>query len=171
MNKVTDNELIRSVFQASQEIEKRFYRSTWPMRNDLNVNQALNVLQVDIAGALERAEDMQAAREMIEEIIDHTDNPAVIRQYVSIDAAWRDAEIRRDWASALRAVRHGEDLSHDIDWAFSKRDIKNLAKLHKANRFRKKIEDLLEDCNFHTEAALMSSHQYDKLLNEEDVDE
>ena len=148
MNLVTDNELLRSVFQASQEIEKRFYRSTWPMRNDLNLNQALNVL-----------------------IIDHTDNPAVIRQYVSIDAAWRDAEIRRDWASALRAVKHGEDLSHDIDWAFSPRDIKNLAKLHKANRFRKKIENLLDDCNFHTEAALMSSHQYDKLLNEEDVDE
>ena len=171
MNLVTDNELLRSVFQASQEIEKRFYRSTWPMRNDLNLNQALNVLQVDIAGALERADDMQAARDVIDEIIDHTDKPAVIRQYVSIDAAWRDAEIRRDWASALRAVKHGEDLSHDIDWAFSPRDIKNLAKLHKANRFRKKIENLLDDCNFHTEAALMSSHQYDKLLNEEDVDE
>ena len=141
------------------------------MRNDLNLNQALNVLQVDIAGALERADDMQAARDVIDDIIDHTDNPAVIRQYVSIDAAWRDAEIRRDWASALRAVKHGEDLSHDIDWAFSPRDIKNLAKLHKANRFRKKIENLLDDCNFHTEAALMSSHQYDKLLNEEDVDE
>ena len=167
---VTDAELLRSVFQASQEIGKRFFRSTWPMRNDLNVYQALNDLQADIASALERADDMQAARDVIDEIIDHTDNPAVVRQYVSIDAAWRDAEIRRDWASALRAVRHGEDLSRDIDWAFSPRDIKNLAKLHKANRFRKKIEDLLDDCNFHTEAALMSSHQYDKLLNEEDVD-
>lgn len=171
MNMVTDNELLRSVFQASQEIGKRFYGSTWPMRNDLNIYQALNDLQADIAGALERADDMQAARDVIDEIIDHTDNPAVLRQYVSIDAAWRDAEIRRDWASALRAVKHGEDLSHDIDWAFSPRDIKNLAKLHKANRFRKKIENLLDDCNFHTEASLMSSYQYDKLLAEEDVDE
>lgn len=168
---VTDDELRRSVNQAVQEIGKRFYGSTWPMRNDLNVYQALNDLQADIAGALERADDMQAARDVIDEIIDHTDNPAVVRQYVSIDAAWRDAEIRRDWASALCAVRHGEDLSRDIDWAFSTRDIKNLAKLHKANRFRKKIEDLLEDCNFHKEAALMCSHQYDKLLNEEDADE
>ena len=168
---VTDDELRRSVNQAVQEIGKRFYGSEWPMRNDANIYQALNILQVDIAGALERADDMQAARDVIDEIIDHTDNPAVLRQYVSIDAAWRDAEIRRDWASALRAVKHGEDLSHDIDWAFSPRDIKNLAKLHKANRFRKKIENLLDDCNFHTEAALMSSHQYDKLLNEEDVDE
>ena len=133
---VTDDELRRSVNQAVQEIGKRFYGSEWPMRNDANIYQALNILQVDIAGALERADDMQAARDVIDDIIDHTDNPAVIRQYVSIDAAWRDAEIRRDWASALRAVKHGEDLSHDID-----------------------------------EAALMSSHQYDKLLNEEDVDE
>lgn len=157
---VTDDELRRSVNQAVQEIGKRFYGSEWPMRNDANIYQALNILQVDIASALERADDMQAVRDEINEIIDHTDNPAVLRQYVSIDAAWRDAEIRRDWASALRAVRHGEDLSHDINWAFSKRDIKNLAKLHKANRFRKKIENLLDDCNFHTEAALMSSHQF-----------
>lgn len=168
---VTDDELRRSVNQAVQEIGKRFYGSEWPMRNDANIYQVLNILQVDIAGALERADDMQAACDEINEIIDRTDTPAEIRRYISLDAAWRDAEIRRDWASALRAVRHGEDLSRDIDWAFSTEDIKNLAKLHQANRFRKKIEDLLEDCNFHKEAALMCSHQYDKLLNEEDADE
>lgn len=166
---VTDDELRRSVNQAVQEIGKRFYGSEWPMRNDANIYQALNILQVDIASALERADDMQAVRDEINEIIDHTDTPEAIRKYVSLDTAWRDAEIRRDWASALRSVRHGEALSHEIGWAFSTRDIKNLAKLHKANRFQKKIEDLLEDCNFHTEAALMSSQQYDKLLNEEDV--
>ena len=77
---------------------------------------------------------------MFYEIIDHTDTPEAIRKYVSLDAAWRDAEIRRDWASALRTVKHGEDLSCEIDWAFSTRDIKNLAKLHKANRFRKKLK-------------------------------
>lgn len=168
---VTDTELRRSVNQAAWEIEKRFYRSTWSMRNDIAIHQALNILQVDIAGALERADDMQAVRDEINEIIDRTDTPEAIRKYVSLDRAWRDAEIRRDWASALRAVKHGKDLSRELDWAFSTRDLKNLAKLHKANRFRKKIEDLLEDCNFHKEAALMCSHQYDKLLNEEDVDE
>lgn len=168
---VTDEELRRSVCQVTQEIGKRFYGGEWPMRNDIAIHQALYILQVDIAGALERAEDMQAVRNEINEIIDHTDAPEAIRKYVSLDAAWRDAEIRRDWASALRSVRHGEDLSHEIDWAFSTRDIKNLAKLHKANRFRKKIEDLLEDCNFHREAVLMCSHQYDKFLSEEDVDE
>lgn len=168
---VTDTELRRSVRQVTQEIGNRLYGSEWPMRNDVAIPQALNLLQVYIARALERADDIQAVRDEINEIIDHTDTPDVIRKYVSLDAAWRDAEIRRDWASALRAVRHGEALSHEIGWAFSTRDIKNLAKLHKANRFRKKIEDLLEDCNFHTEAALMRSHQYDKLLNEEDADE
>lgn len=169
MTTVTDAELRHSVYQALREIDQRFYGSEWPMRNDNAIYQVLNILQVDIAGALERADDMQAACDEINEIIDRTDTPAEIRRYISLDAAWRDAEIRRDWASALRAVRHGEDLSHEIGWAFSTRDIKNLAKLHKANRFRKKIEDLLEDCNFHTEAALMCSHQYDKLLDEEDV--
>ena len=58
---ITDAELRRGVRQATQEIGKRFYGSEWPMRNDIAIYQALNILQTDIAGALERADDMQAA--------------------------------------------------------------------------------------------------------------
>ena len=65
MTTVTDAELRHSVYQALREIDQRFYGSEWPMRNDNAIYQELNILQVDIAGALERADDMQAVRDEI----------------------------------------------------------------------------------------------------------
>ena len=36
--------------------------------------------------------------------------------------------------------------------------------LHQWNLFREKIEDLLEDCNFHTECGLLNEGKYDECL-------
>ena len=75
--------------------------------------------------------------------------------------------IRRDFASALRNVKEGRKLAPDLGWSFYDRDIVELAKLHKAGKFRKKIEDLLEDCNFHYECGLLAAKEYDELLSME----
>ena len=56
-------------------------------------------------------------------------------------------------------------LSGPLDWSFSKRDLTELAKLHKANKCRKKIEDLLTDCNFHYESAKFHNKDYTEFLN------
>lgn len=53
-------------------------------------------------------------------------------------------KIRSNFEDALKNLSVG-DLSSRIDYAFSKEDLKNLAILHKKNRFRKKIENLLEN--------------------------
>ncbi|WP_295160456.1 hypothetical protein [Selenomonas sp. AE3005] len=55
-------------------------------------------------------------------------------------AAKRDAEIRNDWSAALGSGKRIEDISADIDWAFTDEDIKELAWLHKECIHRKKIE-------------------------------
>lgn len=73
-------------------------------------------------------------------------------------------EIRRDFATALRSEKNGAALSGTLGWSFSDEDLKNLAKLHNSNKFRKKIEDMLTDCNFHYECGLMSSKDYSKWL-------
>lgn len=87
-----------------------------------------------------------------------------IEDKVRVDKAKRGAEIRSDFASALRGVRKGTDLSYDLGFGFSSADIANLARLHKSNKFRKKIEDLLEDCNFHRECGDFSEGNYEKYL-------
>lgn len=76
----------------------------------------------------------------------------------------REAEIRSDWAAALRSVKDGSDLSADIRYGFSELDLSILAKLHKRNHFRTKIEDLLEDCNFHVECSDFSEGNYSKYI-------
>ena len=74
------------------------------------------------------------------------------------------AEIRTEWATALRSVKHGSDLSHKVSWGFSTRDLIKLGELHKGNKFRKKIEDLLEDCNFHSECGLLADKNYEEYM-------
>ena len=66
----------------------------------------------------------------------------------------RDEEIRQDWSA----------LSMDIGWCFTDDDIKELARLHKANQHREKIESLLVDCNFITEACDFNAGKYDAYL-------
>ena len=78
-----------------------------------------------------------------------------------------EEEIREDWKSALEQVEDGTDLSSIIGWAFSDKDITELAKLHKDNICRDKIEDLLTDCNFHSECSKFVDGEYDEFLKEE----
>ena len=76
-------------------------------------------------------------------------------------------EIREDWESALEQVKKGSDLSSKIGYGFSNEDITELAKLHKNNICRDKIEDLLTDCNFHSECSKFVNGEYDEFLKEE----
>lgn len=75
-----------------------------------------------------------------------------------------DAKIRKDWYTALQNVKYGAELSSKIDFGFTDQDLMVLLCLHKGNLFRQKIEDLLEDCNFHTECGLLSDGEYDECL-------
>ena len=76
----------------------------------------------------------------------------------------KDIEIRSDFATALKNCKRGTDLSHPLGFTFSSRDISILAKLHKSNKYRKKIEDLLEDCNFHEECGEFIQGNYAEFI-------
>ena len=81
---------------------------------------------------------------------------------------WQDItaeiDIRRDWSSAFRRVKDGSDLSGPVRYSFYQSDLYEFVRLHKANRFRKKIEELLTDCNFHGESGMLSEGMYDECL-------
>ena len=84
--------------------------------------------------------------------------------WVDMDKVMQDAMIRRDWETALRNHSYDE-LDSMVSYRFGSDDIKELATLHKKRRFRKKIEDLLENCNFHSECCDFANGRYDKYLN------
>ena len=60
--------------------------------------------------------------------------------------------IREHWEEALDELTYGQIASR-IEWGFTKADLETLAELHKNGIHRNKIEDLLEDCNFHYECG------------------
>ena len=87
-----------------------------------------------------------------------------VNERVNFAGAIKAAEIRNDFAAALSSVDYGWKLSEPLHWGFHPKDLARLAKLHKANVLREKIEDLLDDCNFHKECGDFSSGNYDEYL-------
>lgn len=61
--------------------------------------------------------------------------------------------IRNNWQRVLKCSMPYNEIAHTIRWGFSRADLEELMRLHKENICRNKIEDLLEDCNFHTECG------------------
>lgn len=77
-----------------------------------------------------------------------------------LDGVW----VRSHWLEALDAWPY-QKISAAIDFGFSDEDIDELFRLHKEGYFRTKIENLLEDCNFHSECALLRAHLYNRSVS------
>lgn len=158
--------------QEMEELYKAFLMDYYNERFNpvnypaFNGGIALTFLKADIEGMLIKADNvLEKAREFKEYICSKVSQwqPDEIDTLIMIDILGR-VEIRRDWAKALRGVRRGSELSHKIKYCFYESDIPKLAQLHKANKFRKKIESLLTDCNYHQESGDFSRGKYDKYL-------
>lgn len=70
--------------------------------------------------------------------------------------------IRNNWMLALSKE---ECISPTIEWAFNFQDLIVLGAIHRSGVFREKIEDLLEDCNFHPECGLLADGKYGEYLD------
>lgn len=74
-----------------------------------------------------------------------------------------EQDIRLNWDEALEYCEKENTLiSSKIGWGFYQQDLLVLCCLHEAGRHRQVIEDLLEDCNFHTECGLLADGEYDE---------
>lgn len=94
-------------------------------------------LQLDIEYAFLKSTDMDKTRRKVEEIIRREPDADEILKHINVEQAARSAEIRKDFAAALRQAKHGDELSGLLDYGFSDDDLLALAKLYKANRFRR----------------------------------
>ena len=56
------------------------------------------------------------------------------------------------------------EIARILEYGLSKSDLSELAKLHKANHFRAKIEDLLTTDNFHTDCDNFVKENYDLYI-------
>lgn len=93
-------------------------------------------------------------------IINESDYGSEILKLININELRKEVKIRRNWPETLKKVKVGSELSGKIGYSLSAADLKKLALLHQSNKYRKKIEDLLTDCNFHYAAAQFANQQY-----------
>ena len=81
---------------------------------------------------------------------------------------WENIEmaikVRSDWPAALESAKDGYDLSWRINFGFFGKDLLELMRLHKENRFREKIEELLYYCNYHSLSSYLSQEDYDAAV-------
>ena len=84
---------------------------------------------------------------------------------INFDKCYDDARIRLHFSEALKSVSEGSDLAALLGYSFSSDDLMELMKLHKKNKFRKKIEDMLTGANFHSECGLLCSQQYEDFAD------
>ena len=131
-----------------------------------NENVAAMWLNADIPYILLKQEegDREKAEEYVKAKIDATGRAAEIYKVINWNSIKENVKIRSDFASALRKVKNGAELAGSLGWSISDDDLRQLTALHRKNRFRQKIEDLLTDANFHSECILLQDRKYDELL-------
>ena len=150
-------------------LNEKFTPSQYP---GFNGYKALIYLEADMEDILRKADSVpdkySELKEYVNSKITYFPKNKIDAMFAKILAS---VKIRRDWAQALREVKKGSELSGCIGYSFYDSDISALAQLHKANKFRKKIESLLTDCNFHKECGDFSEGLYDEYLKENDTDD
>ena len=162
--KTMTNQTLADIKSMYDAISQRFYGK--PVNYEELTGNPVAHFETDLEAIMYRADDVKKAREELRLIIldARYSGEAQKEGMRLLRRSLQAVSIRRDWYAAIKSVPKGTDLSATIKWSFFRGDIKELARLHKANRGRKKIEALLEDCNFHKECADFAAKNYEEYL-------
>ena len=115
------------------------------------------------------------------EIINSTEWAEEILSKIFWDKIIEDYKVRSDFATAFKKVKKGSDLVNSLffivkgfrsdmqfPWLLETKDIKNLIRLYRQNRFRTKIESLLFAADGGIIAEYLQQHKYKEILNKLD---
>lgn len=169
-NEVFTEKILKIIISFCENImhfDAGWYKNEYPAYQKDNPYYALRCLFAEIEQSFIENVTMEEVNKFYNREIEKFSKEEI--EYIqktgmSIEHSYRAAEIRKDWNKAFESVKEGKQLSALIGFGFSDSDIRELARLHKANKYRNKIEDLLEDCNFHTECSDFSSKNYEKYI-------
>ena len=163
---INNNKLQKEIMHLNNIISKKYLGEECNIP-EYEFNFSDIWIKNDIAYILLKSENIDETFNDICQVVEESPMCNDIKDAIPMQEAYRDAEIRRDFATAFKNVEKGEELSYALGYGLSNSDLTNLAKLHKANSFREKIESLLTDCNFHYECDLMFSGDYSMWLRKE----
>ena len=158
----------REIQQEMQEVGEKLWRKYHPEYvggDEPQLEMAADYLKADICALL--CDFPESELDIIAAIQELPHGDIILAVYIDMEQIKEKSVIRRDFDAALCSVKYGNELSKILDWSFRKKDIAELARLHKKKRHRKKIEELLSDCNFHYECGKFKSGEYEEFLKEE----
>lgn len=154
-------EILQEIVNIDQKIWKK-YHPDWKDENTPELYQASTWLHTDIVSILLDSPD--SLENILKTIKKSKYGAEIIRKYFKADAIKAEVALRKDFLSALQSVKHGSDLAGKVTYSFYPRDVEQLARLHKANKCRKKIEQLLTACNYHEICLNFISKNYEEYL-------
>lgn len=163
LRKKKQNEILQEIKDLDLEIWKKYYPD-YKEDNEPELYQAPIWLRNDIVAIII---DFHESENDIISIINRAKHgKEIIADYLKLDLIRNEVMIRTDFLLALCSVEYGSDLSSSIQYSLSSKDLFELAKLHKANKCRKKIEELLTSCNFHYECGKFANKEYGEFLRQ-----
>lgn len=153
--------VLQNVKDLDYNIWKK-YHPEYDGKNEPDLNQAIIWLKNDISSIMV---DFPNSENDILNLIKNNEFGNEIITMIEMNEIRDDVNIRTDFFTALNSVKRGSDLSHRIGYALTPKDLSKLALLHKQNKCRNKIEELLTDCKFHYECCQFENQNYEEFLN------
>lgn len=169
-NKAFTKKIVNIIIRFCDEVmhfDASWYQKEYPCDQKDNPYYALACFFGEIEQAFMENASMEGVKKFYDKeigLLSKEEREYIKNTGMNIERYYKSAMIRNDWNKAFESVEEGVQLSGPIGFGFSDSDIKELALLHKANKHRVKIEDLLTDCNFHTECSDFSDGNYDKYI-------
>ena len=149
-------ELQKEIIRLLSLIRKNYLGDDSPIPEE-KLPIAYMYLQEDISSSLALSDNIFKRKAEIENLLKNSFAYDRICKLVSLDSAFRKAIVRKDFEGALSTVSHGSTILYLLGYSLSENDIRTLTKLHKSNRYRRKIEELLMDYGFHLEGEIMQT--------------
>lgn len=160
---------IEAVQKCMQELDVALWKKFYPDTEDDScpeLHLADMWLRNDIVHILSDEKfDVDKVKDEVWNIIKATKHQEkILSTYIKEKGIMAEVKIKRDFLTALKGVKEGSDLAHELGYCLSGQDLKKLAVLHKSNKCRKKIESLLTSCNYHGECGDFIRKNYSRYL-------
>lgn len=167
MSNLSHNKVINvklAFFDVTKKLAKKYYNEDLDESDFSILDFAKYIESIVYDNYSKNFGKLNRLKSEMEGIIHKSKHSDMIMRQFDFDKARRKAEIRHNLADVLSKYE-GNEIAKKLEFTLWTSDLCELAKLHKANKCRKKIEDLLTDCNFHYESAKFHNKDYTEFLN------
>lgn len=155
------NEILQEIKELDLVIWKK-YHPDYKEDKEPELYQSPMWLRIDIVAII--IDFPESEKDIISIISEMKHGKEIISAYLNFNSIRDEVKIRTNFLSALHSVECGSDLSSRIQYCLSSKDLFELAKLHKANKCRRKIEELLTACNFHYACRKFANKEYKEFF-------